>query len=88
MCTVSSIRLLLLLQGHDRVLISFGRYFYLVFNCQNIDGSRAVYRISLSFRGSQMNRCRIIDEVSVYLQVVVIVFYKVGGLLEVFMRVF
>ena len=33
-----------------------------------IDGSRAVYRISLSFRGPQMNRCRLIDEVSVYLQ--------------------
>ena len=33
-----------------------------------IDGSRAVYRKSLSFRGPQMNRCRLIDEVSVYLQ--------------------
>ena len=29
-----------------------------------IDGSRAVYRICLSFRGPQMNRCRLIDEVS------------------------
>ena len=33
-----------------------------------IDGSRVVYRISLSFRGPQMNRFRLIDEVSVYLQ--------------------
>ena len=33
-----------------------------------IDGSRAVYHISLSFRGPQMNRCRLIDEVLVYLQ--------------------
>ena len=33
-----------------------------------IDGTRAVYRISLSFRGPQMNMCRLIDEVSVYLQ--------------------
>ena len=33
-----------------------------------IDGSRAVYRISLGFRGPQIKRCRLIDEVSVYLQ--------------------
>ena len=33
-----------------------------------IDGSRAIYSISLSFRGPQMNSCRLIDEVSVYLQ--------------------
>ena len=33
-----------------------------------IDGCRAVYHICLSFRGPQMNRCRLIDEVSVYLQ--------------------
>ena len=33
-----------------------------------IDGSCAVYCISLSFRGPQMNRCRLIDKVSVYLQ--------------------
>ena len=33
-----------------------------------MDGSRAVYRLSLSFRGPQMNMCRLIDEVSVYLQ--------------------
>ena len=33
-----------------------------------IDGSRAVYHISLSSRGSQMNRWRFIDGVSVYLQ--------------------
>ena len=31
-----------------------------------IDGSCAVYRISLSFRGPLMNRCRLIDEVSVF----------------------
>ena len=33
-----------------------------------IDSSHAVHHISLSFRGPQMNRCRLIDEVSVYLQ--------------------
>ena len=33
-----------------------------------IDGSRAVYCISLSFSGPQMNTCRLIDKVSVYLQ--------------------
>ena len=37
-------------------------------NLSYIDGSRAVYRVSLSFRGPQMNRYRLIDEVSVYLQ--------------------
>ena len=31
-----------------------------------IDGSCAVSRVSLSYRGSQMNRFRLIDEVSIY----------------------
>ena len=31
-----------------------------------IDGSQAVYRVSLSFRGPQLNRFKLIDEVSIY----------------------
>ena len=33
-----------------------------------IEGSHAIYRISLSSVGPQMNRSRLIDEVSVYLK--------------------
>ena len=32
------------------------------------DGSRSIYGLSLSFRGPQMKRCRLIDKVSVYFQ--------------------
>ena len=45
------------------MLIQFEIFIYTI---AVIDGSHAVYRISLSFRGPQMNRCRLIDEVSVY----------------------
>ena len=40
-----------------------------------IDGSRAVYHISLSFRGPQMNRYRLINEVSVYLFIFILLFF-------------
>ena len=50
-----------------------------------IDGSRAVYRISLSTVGPQVNRERLIEEVSVKAVIIQSIFYvKLMGLPGVF----